>query len=181
MPAPEKPPQLWELRGLRATEPVAELPTRWFGIEPEGRTQKFLKIKPITASHDFRLTLRRSLRILGRTLLVGVMVIPVVDPFPGIAGHVVNAVGALAHFEHSYRNQGHMVRPFLLAEIRMEPGGSLVAPGIEAAIRPSRRLFPLRLGRQTLAGPFAVRGGLRPADIDDGAFLMSRLVHDIPL
>src|SRR6185312_564350 len=180
MPAPEKPPQLWELRGLRATEPVAELPTRWFGIEPEGRTQKFLKIKPIPASHDFRLPLLRSLWILGQALLVIVMVIPVVDPFPDIAGHVVDAIGTLAHFEHSHRNQGHMVRPFFLAEIRMEPGGSLVAPRIEAAIRPSRRLFPLCLGGQALAGPFAVCGGIKPTDIDNGAFLMAGLVHNIP-
>ena len=108
------------------------------------------------------------------------MVIPVIDPFPGIAGHVIDAIGTLAHFEHPNRNQRHMVSPLLLAKICVEPGGGLVAPGIEAAIRPSRRLFPLRLGGQALAGPFAVRGGIKPTDIDNGAFLMLGLVHDIP-
>src|SRR5512147_2428708 len=95
---------LQALRCLRAAKPVAELPTRWIGIVTERGTQKLLNIPPVPAPHDFRLTRCRSLRILRWALLVVVMVIPVVDPFPDIARHIIKAIGTLAQFEHPHRD-----------------------------------------------------------------------------
>jgi hypothetical protein len=47
----------------------------------------------------------RSCRVLRRTCLVKVIVIPVADPFPDIPGHVIDAIGNFAGLQRPHRHQ----------------------------------------------------------------------------
>src|SRR5581483_11001219 len=95
-------------------------------------------------------------------------VVPVGHPFPDVTRHVVETVGALAPFIVAHRHEHLRV-----AESRTKPivrklwRRILHAPWKWPLVRPARRFFPFRFGRQTLAGPSAKRIGIVPIHPDD--------------
>src|SRR5512141_1516535 len=105
------------LRSLRATEPIAEVSVRRLGSEPVRRTQELRNVEPGSAPHHFILTSCRPCWVPPWAVLVIVIVVPIADPFPGIPGHVIDAVGTPALFERPYWDQGQMVVPFLSSVI----------------------------------------------------------------
>ena len=170
------------LRILRASEARKVLaPERRRIPVPVRRAQRARAAVPRSATNPFVPTRWRSSRISRRAGSIIVMVIPVTDPFPDIPCHVIEPIGTLALFEGSHWRQGSMIVRPCLPIICVTGCRWLVAPRIEAAIRPARRLFPLRLCRQTLAGPFTVRRRIRPIHIRNRPLLMRKLVHGLPI
>src|SRR5690606_37940867 len=103
--------------------------------------------------------------------------IQVVNALADVAGHIVDAVGAcvvdiaangrcvtdtsvLAQLSNWVEVPLHVVGPIA--------GGRLVTPREQTVIGSTRSLLPLRLGRQTLSGPPAIRICARPIYMNDG-------------
>src|SRR5206468_2151071 len=89
-------------------------------------------------------------------------------PLAGIAHHVEAAVGALAQ-----RIRAHGRRPLepvglarAVAALLVAP--PVVAPRVDAAVGPPRRLLPLLLGGEALPDPRRVGDRVEPADAHDG-------------
>src|ERR1019366_2546835 len=87
----------------------------------------------------------------GRRALVG-LVVPVPDPFPGVARHVAEALLGVARGARADRPGGVVPAPG--AEHGVVAGRVLVAPGVLLVLAGApRRVFPLRLAGQPAAGP----------------------------
>lgn len=93
---------------------------------------------------------------------------PIVDPFPNVAGHVPRAVGAGAGRVAAHAvGVAHAIYLRLVVVVQPRAVGRLVAPGVHAVAAAAGGLFPLGLGGQPLAGPGAIVGGVIPGDLDD--------------
>src|SRR5262249_38690420 len=106
--------------------------------------------------------------------LVGVGPVPVGGPFPDVAGHVVEAVavgGEGCHGSGAAEAVGGAVpvgkMPLPDVGPPLPPRRELVPPDIALPVQAAAgRELPLRLGRQALAGPASIGGGILPGDVD---------------
>src|SRR5205809_153532 len=58
--------------------------------------------------------------------------------------------------------------------------GLVLAPGIRPAVLAARRLLPLLLGRQLLAGPLAELHGVHPRDADERELVLREVGVALP-
>src|SRR5690606_18808468 len=84
-------------------------------------------------------------------------------PVPGIAAHVIDAVGADAA---CVAVNGGCAALAALAAVDLR-GGPLVAPGVDLASGSSGCLLPLLGGGESLGGPLGVCVGVMPSDEHD--------------
>ena len=95
---------------------------------------------------------RGPLRIPAWTHGIIRRVIPIGDPLPDVARHIVDPVGALALFIHPNRNEGLFTLPGLV-EIQMPMRRFDVPPREPSIIGPSPGLLPFRLRSATACPP----------------------------
>src|SRR3972149_1752647 len=93
--------------------------------------------------------------------IIGIGKISAADPFPAVAGHVENPVGACAFRKAIHRPE---IVP-LGAEVSADFVRRLAAPRKFAPIGATRRFFPFRLRRQALAQPPAISQGAVPRSL----------------
>src|SRR5437773_10644934 len=125
-------------------------------------------VLPSCPPDDFLCAPVRAFGVLRRALLVVVGVVPVVDPFPYVAGHVVGAERALARFIAPDGHEGLLSDPPLI-EVEMFDRGFDIAPGESAIGGALCRLFPFRFCRESFASPGAIGLGVKPIHIDHGS------------
>ncbi len=135
-----------------------------------------------------------------RSCPIKVGIVPVINPFSRVAGHVIEAVRACCVGKAPDREGENFSLQSLFfryaspltsypegvpigsaLEMNRAPGpiagavGELkvpvVSPGVVASIRSSRRFFPLGFGRKTFARPAAIGISVGPTDVDDGMSL----------
>src|SRR5579871_3402092 len=120
-------------------------------------------------------------RIFGNAtgfLRVGLVLrcIPVAGPLPDIADHVVNAVTVRGISGHRRGPFEAVIAAVLEREMTLPGVGlmnsarsQLVAPGIFGAVQTAACCkFPLGFGRQILACPLSIGGGISVADMHNG-------------
>src|SRR5688500_11958519 len=119
-------------------------------------------------------TLLSATGIEGRTVLEIFRVIPILDPFEAVAGHVIGPVSAHA-LGIGIDRRGMPNVLAIVSLLRVE----LMAPWIMvAAVGPFGRTLPFRFGRQAFAFPLAERDRVRPAHAHDWLidFAESRII-----
>ena len=95
-------------------------------------------------------------------------------PFTAILRPCRTKVTKLASPQPANSSVRNMVVPVRFLKVRMTRNRSIIAPGIQANIRSTRRLLPLCFRRQALASPFAIPKRIRP--IHTGGGLLSLLL-----
>src|SRR5207245_8038877 len=111
-----------------APEPGRFVPNRRIAVHAGKDADRGGLVLPSCPPDDFLCARVRAFGILRRALLVVAGVIPVVDPFPYVAGHVVGAERALARFIAPDGHEGLFADPFLI-EVEMFDRGLDIAPG----------------------------------------------------
>jgi hypothetical protein len=116
----------------------------------------------------------RSLRILERSLLVIILIVPVPDPFACISGHVFDPIRRRAFRQRADR------RPCLVAvPLAIEFGACrswIAMPPKEAGGRQYQgRPSPLRFSRETLLCPGAIGRRVLPCDFSARGYRVSYL------
>src|SRR5262245_52433736 len=108
-------------------------------------------------------------------------IVPVGTPLPDVAGHVIEPIAVGRERLHRRRPLvavlgSVLVRELALPEVgeRLLVGWLVVAPGIGLAIQSTTGgELPLRLGRQTLAGPLRIGHGIVPGDVNNGMIVLA--------
>src|SRR3569832_1550402 len=133
-------------------------------VEHRGRDSAFIKrAVPPRATFECLVLLTVVFTGMG---VAGIGLVPGRRPFPHVAGHIVKAERT-----HPVRKRPHGHGIALLLEndptLRRvgRVGVELVAPWEHAAVGAARRLFPLLVGGQPLAGPGAIGLGIVPGDL----------------
>src|SRR5512132_2359223 len=116
-------------------------------IAVSGTEVRRIVVPPITTPFDPEVTGTRSFRIIARTVLVVVFLVPVPAPFPHVAVHVVKAEGIRSFLPD---------RVGVVARVPFAPGIlaqllEIVAERLLGRAAGTASVFPLRFGRQPVA------------------------------
>src|SRR5574341_390531 len=147
-------------RVFRAAKPAVGQPHLGWREKPISRAvlrgRVVMNALPASSADDFEL----FAIMVAAYRVAGIRAVPVVDPFPHVPDHVIDAVGTLASFITAHRRQRRAVSP----HSRVGQGHvERLAPRKLAAVRASGGLFPFRLGRKSFALPLAEGKGLMPS------------------
>src|SRR5579883_2265147 len=120
---------------------------------------------PAGAAKNFVGSRVGSLGVFRGAFLVILRIVPIGDPFPDVARHVVGTIRTLAGFVAADRHQGFLADP-LLVVVEMLRRWLDVAPGEAPILGTLRCLLPFGFRGQTFAGPFAISLGVGPVHVD---------------
>ena len=151
----------------RATETGRFVPNERITVHAGQDSDRGGLVLPACSPNDFLRACLRAVGILLRAFLVILGIVPIVDPFPDIAGHVVNAERAFARFIAPDRHEGLLADPPLI-EVKMLHGGLDIAPGESPVGGALSCFFPFSFSRESFTRPCAVGLGIKPIYIDHG-------------
>src|SRR6185437_8501651 len=149
-----------------ATKSRGLVSNRWIALHTSKNADRRRLILPARAPDHFLCACVWTFRILFRALLIVSGIVPVIDPFPNIAGHVIQAKGALARLITSDGHERLVADPLLIV-IEMF-GGRLDIPPRESPIRrPFGRFLPFGFSGESFVGPSAIGLCIKPINIDN--------------
>jgi hypothetical protein len=112
------------------------------------------KAVPGSSPNYMILALGGSLRILARTLLIIVAIIPIKNPFSNITRHPVHAFGSFARLQRTHFSKNiTFIDKTTTIEVSVGFIGKIFTPGIRPMALSPRGSLPLRFSGEALATP----------------------------